>query len=254
MPNLDSKIKSNGRGNGHVVPEIDASAGSILETDQIEALAATAAKEATPGPISEPVAAPISEPVAEDVDIFSNLDKFRVSQDFVGLAAVKTELTEISVGKPGRQEFVRVHPDPAYRIDVAIIETEADRSVYLVMPNLANSILQPYVKVVTLFTTVNTQKVVYLWPISLPVEDRQNSWIDSARKCADDARSEWVQVKSNRAAHANRYEAVKPQSEPPAPVWPDVPLSHLLKLAFRDRLIDSLNHPVARRLLGITFD
>ena len=61
MPNLDSKIKSNGRGNGHVVPEIDASAGSILETDQIEALAATAAKEATPGPISEPVAAPISE-------------------------------------------------------------------------------------------------------------------------------------------------------------------------------------------------
>jgi hypothetical protein len=33
-----------------------------------------------------------------------------------------------------------------------------------------------------------------------------------------------------------------------------VPFCTLLRLAFGERVIDTLEHPVARRLLGITFD
>jgi hypothetical protein len=34
------------------------------------------------------------------------------------------------------------------------------------------------------------------------------------------------------------------------PEWPTAPFSELLRIAFRDRLIDDLNHPVLRRLRG----
>jgi hypothetical protein len=36
------------------------------------------------------------------------------------------------------------------------------------------------------------------------------------------------------------------------PEWPDVSFQEIIRLAFRDRLITSLNHPVIKRLRGLT--
>jgi hypothetical protein len=36
----------------------------------------------------------------------------------------------------------------------------------------------------------------------------------------------------------------------PDPIWPDYSLKDLLKIGFRDRLVDSLDHPVIKRLRG----
>jgi hypothetical protein len=36
----------------------------------------------------------------------------------------------------------------------------------------------------------------------------------------------------------------------PEPVWPDVPFSGLVHIAFKGRVIDTLDHPVVRRLRG----
>jgi hypothetical protein len=35
------------------------------------------------------------------------------------------------------------------------------------------------------------------------------------------------------------------------PEWPDKPLTEILQIAFRDRIVDSENHPVVRRLRGL---
>ena len=106
--------------------------------------------------------------------------RFRIRQDFADTAAVKSELTEVAVGKPGKQEFIRVHPSPDYRLDAAIVEYE--RTDYLVVPELANSALRDQVTAVTLFTVQNTQKVTYLWPVKiLQGRPPQISWTDSAR-------------------------------------------------------------------------
>jgi hypothetical protein len=35
------------------------------------------------------------------------------------------------------------------------------------------------------------------------------------------------------------------------PVWPDKPLPEIMQIAFRDRVVDSENHPVVRRLRGL---
>jgi len=178
--------------------------------------------------------------------------RFRLRQDFASTAAAKTEVTEVTVGKPSKQEFIRVHPSPDYRLDAAIIEYE--RLIYLIVPKIADGGLRDHVNAVTLFTVQNTQRVTYLWPVNLPKDGRSNSWTDSARELAAKAMVQTIQVKSNHNPKAQRYDAIVPIGKPPEPEWPNLTFSELLRLAFRDRIIDSLEHPVARRLLGITFD
>ena len=36
----------------------------------------------------------------------------------------------------------------------------------------------------------------------------------------------------------------------PDPVWPESPFNELLRIAFRDRIIDDPEHPVVKRLRG----
>ena len=58
----------------------------------------------------------------------------------------------------------------------------------------------------------------------------------------------WVRVQSNRSLGAYEiYEAAAPWGDPE---WPDVQFKDLLKIAFKDRLIDTADHPVLKRLRG----
>ena len=90
------------------------------------------------------------------------------------------------VRKPSRQDFVRVHPDPAYRLSpAAIIELKEDREVYLVTP-LWRMELPGEFATATLFTTINRQGVLHLWPVKLPGPDgKYNAWHRSAAEAAE---------------------------------------------------------------------
>jgi len=74
--------------------------------------------------------------IAEETDDPYDLAKLRVSQDFLETAPVKKLLTTVPMRKPGPQDFVRVHPSPAYRDLVALLELKDDREIYVV--NLAD--------------------------------------------------------------------------------------------------------------------
>jgi hypothetical protein len=66
---------------------------------------------------------------------FDNLLALRLDQSYADTVGVKKLLTTVPVRKPNRQDFVRVNPDPAYRLTpAAIIEVKEDREVYLVTP------------------------------------------------------------------------------------------------------------------------
>ena len=65
----------------------------------------------------------------------------RLDQSFADTVGVKKHLMTVPVRKPNRQDFVRVHPDPEYRLTpAAIIEVKEDREVYLVTPNMAQDL------------------------------------------------------------------------------------------------------------------
>ena len=93
----------------------------------------------------------------------------RLDQSYADTVGVRKLLTTVPVRKPNRQEFVRVHPDLRYRLTpAATIEVKEDREVYLVTPNMAQ-LLPGEFSTVTLFTTINRQGTLQLWPVKLPI-------------------------------------------------------------------------------------
>jgi hypothetical protein len=174
----------------------------------------------------------------------------RLSQSYADTAGVKKLVTTIPVRKPNPQDFVRVHPDPGYRLTpAAIIELKGERETYLVPPAVAQQLTGEF-SVVTLYTTINRQGVPHLWPVKLPRADgRQLEWHRSAGEAAERAMERWIRVKSNTDLGAYEIsEAVGALSEPE---WPDISFPEILKVAFRDRVVDSVNHPLVQRLRGV---
>jgi hypothetical protein len=171
-----------------------------------------------------------------------DLANLRLPQSFVESAGVKKLLTTVPVRKPNPQDFVRVHPSPEYRAPLAIIDLKDDREIYLVPKSIANELPGEFV-MVTIFTAINRQGVVFLWPVRLPAADGStNDWHKSAADAADRATRRWLRIKANMSLGA--YEMFEAASSIPDPEWPELPFQELLRIAFRDRLIDRLDHPV----------
>jgi hypothetical protein len=177
-----------------------------------------------------------------------DLSNLRLSQNFSETAGVKKLLKTVPVRKPNPQDFVRVHPDPAYRENFPVVQLKDDREEYLVPAGLLPELVGEFVSV-TLFTAVNRQEVVFLWPVRLPdPQGRQMEWWRSMREAAELAMTQWIRIKPNMSLGA--YEIYVAESTMSEPEWPAVAYADLIKLAFRDRLIDSMSHPVVKRLRG----
>jgi hypothetical protein len=165
-------------------------------------------------------------------------------------AGVKKVLTTVPARKPNRQEFFRVHPAPDYRENVAVIDLKDDGEDFLVLQNLVPELIGEVVYK-TIFTAINRQGVVFLWGIRLPAPDarRADPWARSARDATDIAMVKWVRLKSNMSLGA--YEIIIPDAVMADPRWPELPFQELLRIAYRDRMVTSLEHPVVKRLRGL---
>ncbi len=174
--------------------------------------------------------------------------RLRLSQDFGESTGVKKLVTTVPVRKPNKQDFIRVHPDPAYRLETAVLEFKEERETYLVTPELwpeLPSELTPKV----LFPAINRQKVMFVWPIRLPGEDgRHDEWNASALEAAKMAEKDWIRVSANMSLGA--YEVYQATGDLPEPEWPEMEFSKILEIAFKGRFITDIDHPVLRRLRG----
>jgi hypothetical protein len=178
-----------------------------------------------------------------------DFDNLRLSQNFSELAGVKKAIIHIDVGRPNRQEFFRVRPGEAWRFETAILELKSERETYLVdkalWPVLANEIIPK-----VLFTVIDRYGNLSLWPVRFPDEDgRKNKWNRSAYEAALLAQKHWIRLSSNMSEGA--YEVYMAQSEIPEPEWPEMSLNEILKVAFKDKIIQTPDHPVIQRLQGL---
>jgi hypothetical protein len=132
-----------------------------------------------------------------------DLANLRLDQNFVETAGVKKLLTTVPVRKPNPQDFVRVHPAPEYRSALALIELKDDRETYVLPPSIARELPGEYISAV-LYTTINRQGVVHLWPVRLPAADGRKitEWYRSAAEAAELAMKRWVRVKANMSLGA----------------------------------------------------
>jgi hypothetical protein len=177
-----------------------------------------------------------------------DLGSLRLNASFIETAGVKKLLTTVPARKPSPQDFVRVHPSPDYRENFAMIDLKYDREDYLVRPELLPD-LAGEVVYKTIFTAINRQGVVFLWPIRLPApDDRKSDWPRSQREAAEMAMGQWIRLKANMSLGA--YEITVAKSVMAEPMWPELSYNALLRISYRDRMVDALDHAVVKRLRG----
>lgn len=172
----------------------------------------------------------------------------RLSQDFAATGATKKLLTRVPVRKPGKQEFVRVRSGEDWRLATMLLEDAVSRETYVVAPALHGELADEAMPAI-LFTAISKAGDVFLWIVKAPKADGStNPWNESALAATEEAERGWVKVVSNMGA--GMYDVHAAVANFPDPEWPDVSFGELLKLAFKGRLIDSLDHDLLRKLRG----
>lgn len=177
-----------------------------------------------------------------------DLNAIRLSANYEEAAGVQKLLLTVPVKKPTRTEFFRVHPDPAFRINVGVIELREENETYLVSGQLT-PLLPNEVVPKSIVTCINRQGVLFLWPIRLPGPDgRLDTWNTSANRIAEMATTRWLRMIANRGLGA--YDVHEATSIGIQPQWPEKTFGELLDIAFRERYITTDDHPVLRQLRG----
>ena len=177
-----------------------------------------------------------------------DLAKLRVSQDFLETTNVKKLLTTVPIRKPARAGFRAGAPVAEIPRTPGVRRAKDDREIYIV--NLAAvPELQTECFIATLFTAINRTGVLFMWPVRVPAADgRTNDWHVSAATAAQHAMTRWIRIKANMSLRA--YEIFEAESAIPDPVWPELSFEAIYRIAFKDRLITSPDHPVIKRLRG----
>jgi hypothetical protein len=174
----------------------------------------------------------------------------RLAPDLGAGIGVKKAILKIPVRKPSKGAFCRVHPSADYRLATAVLDPDdGTREIYLVAPQLRPALVgEPTLKPVLLATAIDRQGVLFLWPAGLPKGDRDYDAWSSMRQAIDLAARRWVRVVWSDGLGA--YEVSYAASELGEPEWPDLKFPDILRIAFKERFITSLDHPVLRKLRG----
>jgi hypothetical protein len=159
----------------------------------------------------------------------------------------------VSHRKPNDKEFIRVSKNPGEIMPFDILEID-NNSKYIVTPTAMAAINKLHeemgrvllkTKRQMLHLTVNMDGVGFLWPITV-MDD--NNWVDSAHNCATIAKDQWIRIVSNQSAQRYDYHLANKKANV-VPKWPKETFTEMLNLAFKDKLIRSLDHPAIKHLL-----
>ena len=161
--------------------------------------------------------------------------------------AVCASPNTIEARKPKKSWFIRIHPDPSYRIVLPLYTDDdakrRDSSIYLFTPGLE---IPPDLEGLvrdTLVAAAITSSGIYFFYI-LPVSD--STWYESALTVIQRATQEWVRVQPADGS----YVIYAPIAALEEPRFPDVPFREWLERAFSKRLIKSLDDPLVKKLRG----
>jgi hypothetical protein len=177
-----------------------------------------------------------------------DLDRLALPQSFAEAIGVRKLLTHVPVGKPGNQDWSRVHPNPEFQRNLPVLILRTEREMYLVTPEMLVELAGECVGV-TMYTAISSQGVLRLWPVRLPGPDGKDlAWWSTEREAAELAKKQWVRIKANMALGANDIDLSAMTAEPR---WPTATFQEVIEIAFAGRLIDNVEHIVVKRLRGL---
>jgi hypothetical protein len=181
----------------------------------------------------------------EAKSVFSDLSKVAIAP--TQLVGQQRIVTRVPVKKPDKQIFFRAHPTD--KVETYVIEDKENRETYYVLPEVRDEIAaQGLHRPVLLARVITRQAVNMLWPIGLSVDGRSNSWHETAHEARRMAEKNWIRIVPNMALGG--YEIFKALAPIDEPDWSKMTFQQLLEVAFRNRIISSLDHPVLRNWLA----
>ncbi len=184
-----------------------------------------------------------SDAIPDAPDPF-DVTRLRLEPDDDAALGVRELLVNVPYRKPSKEQFIRVHPDAAYRCTGGLIELKDDDSEsYWVDPSLWPYLAdEPTFGKRLIVTGVTRQGSPFLWGLRLPGADgKVPVWVSIPLEAAKNAETKWTKLFWDQSQRRHRIKVSEYLADEPN--WPELPFSELLRLAFKDRVISSLDHP-----------
>lgn len=177
--------------------------------------------------------------------------RLRLEPDDDAALGVRELLVTVPYRKPSKEQFVRVHRDAAYRCTGGLIELKDDDSEsYWVDPALWPYLAdEPTFGKRLVLTAITRQGSLFLWGLRLPGTDgKVPDWVTIPLEAAKNAETRWTKIFWDQSQRKHRIKVSEHLADEPN--WPEHPFPELLRLAFKDRVVSTLDHPILMRLRG----
>jgi len=180
--------------------------------------------------------------------VLTNIESLRLPSNYGYAFGVKKVLTNVPVGKPKKARFFRTHSGIDMSFDVLLLEDKENQDYYILNQDVAETI-STLVRPTTLRAAIDRQNNLFLIPVPLPAEDgKRNQWHESLAQALQRAESNWIRISANM--YVGGYDVYQADSVLADPEWPDVGMTELIEVAFRGKIITTVDHPVVQSLLG----
>jgi hypothetical protein len=177
-----------------------------------------------------------------------DLEKIKVSQDFLQMATGKQRLLSVPIRKPKKQHYVRTHSDPRYSMLVYLLELQDEMGeVYVLHPEVPDAATEA--KPVNLVGAITKNGNFFFWPLKVPDPDGKVMEAHrSSIEAAQIAQQAWIRIFWD--AELQSYKVKEATADFGDPKWPEQTPEELFKIAFRNKLITDPDHVVLKRLRG----
>ena len=174
----------------------------------------------------------------------------RLAQDHIDTSLGSPVLVSVPVEKPPRAHFFRVRPGDEFSAAFNLLDAAklGGEGLYAIIPQVA-CLVADHTRLVQLRLAVTQFDAPYFLPVPLPGPDgRSNPWHLSLARGATLAETRWIRISADmRRGAYTVFDALGHLAEPR---WPAESFNDLLEIAFRDRIIESEDHPLIQQLLG----
>jgi hypothetical protein len=154
----------------------------------------------------------------------------------------------IEARKPKKSWFIRVHPDPDYRVVLPLYTDDESKrregNSYLFAPGLEiPPDLESLVRDTLVAAAITSAGTPFLYTLNIT----DSTWYESGIEAIRQATERWVRITPGEGC----YLVTDPIAVLDDPQFPEVLFRDYLERAFAKRLIKSLDDPLVRKLRGV---
>ena len=198
-------------------------------------------------PVVTPDPLPLEKPMEDADDEFSP-ENLRLLNKIDLRDLVTAELVELPARKPKKDEWFRVHPE--YQQQGGILEIDSENKVFWVSKKIQAQVMHdPCFTFRLCVLCVTRQGVPFIWPVKTDVEagGTGDKFVRIPFAAMTYGREKWTRLYWSQE---RREHQVETSDLLDAPKFPDKPFPELLKLAFKDAVVSTPDHPAILNLKG----